>query len=102
MVSGGGLVVFVVPDLAERIDRKSTRLNSSHQIISYAVFCLKKKKDAKRMRRSGASGTATTNVAMPIGCEIFANMPYQEARNSLHTRTETIETTAAGIRPPFV
>src|SRR5258708_27914190 len=27
----------------EGIDRKSTRLNSSHQIISYAVFCLKKK-----------------------------------------------------------
>src|SRR5258708_8539339 len=27
-----------------RGDRKSTRLNSSHQIISYAVFCLKKKK----------------------------------------------------------
>src|ERR671922_871071 len=27
------------------VDRKSTRLNSSHQIISYAVFCLKKKKD---------------------------------------------------------
>src|SRR5258708_25884709 len=27
----------------ERKDRKSTRLNSSHQIISYAVFCLKKK-----------------------------------------------------------
>src|SRR5258708_29850169 len=29
-------------------DRKSTRLNSSHQIISYAVFCLKKKKNTKR------------------------------------------------------
>src|SRR5207244_13331252 len=29
------------------IDRKSTRLNSSHQIISYAVFCLKKKKTNK-------------------------------------------------------
>src|SRR5258708_27577618 len=29
---------------AEGRDRKSTRLNSSHQIISYAVFCLKKKK----------------------------------------------------------
>src|SRR5207244_6101421 len=28
-----------------RADRKSTRLNSSHQIISYAVFCLKKKKE---------------------------------------------------------
>src|SRR6476660_10385398 len=35
--------------LADRraADRKSTRLNSSHQIISYAVFCLKKKKKYK-------------------------------------------------------
>src|SRR5258708_4974386 len=31
-------------DQAELTDRKSTRLNSSHQIISYAAFCLKKKK----------------------------------------------------------
>src|SRR5690625_7128451 len=31
----------------EREDRKSTRLNSSHVAISYAVFCLKKKKDYK-------------------------------------------------------
>src|SRR5258708_27350609 len=31
-----------------RKDRKSTRLNSSHQIISYAVFCLKKKKKIRR------------------------------------------------------
>src|SRR5260221_1053057 len=30
---------------AETGDRKSTRLNSSHTVISYAVFCLKKKKD---------------------------------------------------------
>src|SRR2546426_6923574 len=28
-----------------RVDRKSTRLNSSHLVISYAVFCLKKKKN---------------------------------------------------------
>src|SRR5256885_11245652 len=28
----------------EQVDRKSTRLNSSHLVISYAVFCLKKKK----------------------------------------------------------
>src|SRR5947208_10753860 len=33
--------------LVEARDRKSTRLNSSHQIISYAVFCLKKKKKKK-------------------------------------------------------
>src|SRR5690606_41037904 len=31
---------------ANRLDRKSTRLNSSHVKISYAVFCLKKKRDA--------------------------------------------------------
>src|SRR5258708_28391090 len=31
-------------------DRKSTRLNSSHQIISYAVFCLKKKKNTYRLQ----------------------------------------------------
>src|SRR5438034_2989493 len=31
------------PSRVIRIDRKSTRLNSSHTVISYAVFCLKKK-----------------------------------------------------------
>src|SRR5688500_19133439 len=31
----------------ERIDRKSTRLNSSHLVISYAVFCLKKKRSLR-------------------------------------------------------
>src|SRR3712207_7798354 len=36
----GGVVSFAL----EGIDRKSTRLNSSHANISYAVFCLKKKK----------------------------------------------------------
>src|SRR5262252_9838344 len=38
---GRGLHARVVP----RPDRKSTRLNSSHTVISYAVFCLKKKKN---------------------------------------------------------
>src|SRR2546426_1845715 len=31
------------------IDRKSTRLNSSHLVISYAVFCLKKKKNTEKL-----------------------------------------------------
>src|SRR5437588_6905393 len=34
-----------------RKDRKSTRLNSSHTVISYAVFCLKKKKTKKQRAR---------------------------------------------------
>src|SRR5687768_18142913 len=39
-------------ELKDQIDRKSTRLNSSHGYISYAVFCLKKKK--KMMQTSVA------------------------------------------------
>src|SRR2546430_12765017 len=44
---------FVAPDAkqaGEAKDRKSTRLNSSHSQISYAVFCLKKKKKENRKR----------------------------------------------------
>src|SRR5258708_20809111 len=49
---GGSCILVVGADAADGVeqlgrfcqDRKSTRLNSSHQIISYAVFCLKKKK----------------------------------------------------------
>src|SRR5207244_6674063 len=37
-------------------DRKSTRLNSSHQIISYAVFCLKKKKHSEMLLHSFIQG----------------------------------------------
>src|SRR5258707_11982931 len=41
----------------ETADRKSTRLNSSHANISYAVFCLKKKKKMKEMK-----GYATIHI----------------------------------------
>src|SRR5947209_16909858 len=53
----------VGPDL---LDRKSTRLNSSHANISYAVFCLKKKKNRKTKatttRRIPSSPTPSTPV----------------------------------------
>src|SRR2546426_6678273 len=39
----------VIEDL---VDRKSTRLNSSHLVISYAVFCLKKKKKKKKQNET--------------------------------------------------
>src|SRR2546426_8314821 len=59
--AGGGAVVGLlrvgsdlVPDhlclLRTDGDRKSTRLNSSHLVISYAVFCLKKKKKNKKYK----------------------------------------------------
>src|SRR5690349_23391717 len=43
---------------AQRLDRKSTRLNSSHVEISYAVFCLKKK---KKKKKKNPSRNQTTN-----------------------------------------
>src|SRR3989442_10731261 len=47
---------LLVPEA--QVDRKSTRLNSSHVRISYAVFCLKKKKIAIRSRHPSTSGNA--------------------------------------------
>src|SRR5690606_42094246 len=41
---GGALGLFLSGFALDLLDRKSTRLNSSHVKISYAVFCLKKKK----------------------------------------------------------
>src|SRR2546421_7487250 len=43
-----GSTPAVAAGVEPRIDRKSTRLNSSHDQISYAVFCLKKKKATLR------------------------------------------------------
>src|SRR3989442_4623645 len=51
-----------------QLDRKSTRLNSSHVRISYAVFCLKKKKDmyssVLTIYRRATHGTATLYAMM--------------------------------------
>src|SRR3954466_5158434 len=56
-----------------RSDRKSTRLNSSHTIISYAVFCLKKKphtharpRPPRRTNRANAL-THRDSTALPLG-----------------------------------
>src|SRR5258708_13074187 len=47
VASEDGVTVPLDGMLASIEDRKSTRLNSSHQIISYAVFCLKKKTETR-------------------------------------------------------
>src|SRR2546422_7132768 len=48
----------------ERRDRKSTRLNSSHGYISYAVFCLKKKKIKAVIQARSMSLIASDHAAM--------------------------------------
>src|SRR5256885_12887301 len=57
--------------LLGELDRKSTRLNSSHLVISYAVFCLKKKK------------TTTTLTSPPSSTISSISMPPVLLRNSL-------------------
>src|SRR2546428_8535575 len=43
-IGAGGLGVYIFRGVSSTTDRKSTRLNSSHDQISYAGFCLEKKK----------------------------------------------------------
>src|SRR5450432_4358165 len=50
-------------------DRKSTRLNSSHDQISYAVFCLKKKKKKKTKRRRTKKKEKIKGNAMNAACD---------------------------------
>src|SRR5256885_12277933 len=47
-------------------DRKSTRLNSSHLVISYAVFCLKKKKHTKYNVKDNYSLTERQMISSPL------------------------------------
>src|ERR1039457_1158097 len=54
-----------------RSDRKSTRLNSSHLVISYAVFCLKKKKTAIHEHTSQAKPTSV-EWPRPAPGELYA------------------------------
>src|SRR5437763_10089909 len=49
------------------LDRKSTRLNSSHRCISYAVFCLKKKKNSYTTRPARCTGRRVAQVAVSGG-----------------------------------
>src|SRR2546430_5666341 len=72
-------------------DRKSTRLNSSHSQISYAVFCLKKKtsqhdRDGARVHRHG-------NLALPTVAHIAGR---NDARNAC------LERARVAIPPPFL
>src|SRR5438034_3641898 len=57
---GDALFAALIPKRDQPEDRKSTRLNSSHTVISYAVFCLKKKNRQTRTKRT-STGRAPHN-----------------------------------------
>src|SRR5438105_5491775 len=88
-------------DRGER-DRKSTRLNSSHEWISYAVFCLKKKKEQNQHAVRPTAATQVRHVTKPRtlresqDSQNSQNRPRVRLRSSLHgrkTRQSTIHTT---------
>src|SRR5437773_6930845 len=68
------------------VDRKSTRLNSSHITISYAVFCLKKKTQ-ERVRHSLGPGRV-----------LIAHQLVQDGGNDLPADTEPFDEPAEGLR----
>src|SRR2546426_8245832 len=59
---GGVKLCKTTDDVHEKADRKSTRLNSSHLVISYAVFCLKKKKNQKNRAKYKHTQKADTRA----------------------------------------
>src|SRR5256885_3029950 len=56
-------------------DRKSTRLNSSHLVISYAVFCLKKKNKSNIQYNSVMAYSKSVAGSVPGTCISVAKMP---------------------------
>src|SRR5256885_3322591 len=70
-VEEGADYIRITPP-ASTADRKSTRLNSSHLVISYAVFCLKKKND-----RGGG---------LPIAVLLYGKMSYADGTRVLRPR----------------
>src|SRR5260363_322667 len=67
------IISYAVFCLKKKNDRKSTRLNSSDQIISYAVFCLKKKKEPQYGRAFCSHTRCSTLSVIRISCSCFAS-----------------------------
>src|SRR6478735_555936 len=64
---------------ARYADRKSTRLNSSHLVISYAVFCLKKKKEIRRAPTNSIS-KYTSAITRVVVIKIFYQLNIKDER----------------------
>src|SRR2546427_4751812 len=68
-------------------DRKSTRLNSSHSQISYAVFCLKKKKHTKDKKQHAPGRDAATANMTITHCAMRTFNKNAAIRNARPTRS---------------
>src|SRR3990170_114029 len=67
-----------------RVDRKSTRLNSSHQIISYAVFCLKKNAATRPCNQAGERSKITPLIDQGLNASAYAGFSFPLFFSSVH------------------
>src|SRR2546430_12816480 len=74
-------------------DRKSTRLNSSHSQISYAVFCLKKKKNTQSMKTFCPSHS----VSIPITSAARILLSSHTLRFHIHSTVRSTRTALNGV-----
>src|SRR2546427_2973930 len=72
------------------LDRKSTRLNSSHSQISYAVFCLKKKKKSKEISLSITRQVNHDHLKQSKGVkeQYTVRLKYQQIAHKYHIPTD--------------
>src|SRR5690606_25352831 len=84
---------------AGEVDRKSTRLNSSHVKISYAVFCLKKKTNLLKFIRDSIKMIRVYNLQSFIASMTqkltLSDFPYTTLFRSVVSRSTTTQRTAA-------
>src|SRR5256885_6350030 len=82
-----------------QVDRKSTRLNSSHLVISYAVFCLKKKKQDAAPACNGSQQDGGSLVRAHDGSRLGTSpsiLPPPEFLFSVHRRIRLLSALPAG------
>src|SRR5256885_3160593 len=88
-------LILIVRVVRHARDRKSTRLNSSHLVISYAVFCLKKKKNI-------ISLISLHNVICPeLCCRIWPEIPHDLGVRYLHRHLIAIQANWLCFRLPL-
>src|SRR2546430_3979944 len=79
-------------------DRKSTRLNSSHSQISYAVFCLKKKKNRRTLIQRANTAVSYPESSFTLLHELGPYLPTPAL--IMHLTLDTLHTPLAQHTPP--
>src|ERR1022692_3513639 len=99
--SAAGIILPIMSSMGrmDLVDRKSTRLNSSHLVISYAVFCLNKP-TACTARRNAPHGSGGHMVAKKAGTGVKNKALYKRLRNLGVSAKESARVANASVKTP--